>query len=135
MVNIGMYGITETGIMKIIKSRIVEEQYNFELPNEEFVIDESVDKIIVEGFRNHISIRTTESNKIIARGSMIINSDSEENAKAIFDKNLVNIEKIDNIVYIKYKYSNDYNLSDLSPLDNLKLLEDHPFSEEYSLME
>ena len=114
MVNIGMYGITETGIMKIIKSRIVEEQYNFELPNEEFVIDESVDKIIVEGFRNHISIRTTESNKIIARGSMIINSDSEENAKAIFDKNLVNIEKIDNIVYIKYKYSNDYNLSDLS---------------------
>ncbi len=27
------------------------------------------------------------------------------------------------------------NLSDLSPLDNLKLLEDHPFSEEYSLME
>ena len=114
MVNIGMYGITEIGIMKIIKSRVVEEQYNFELPNEEFVIDESVDKIIVEGFRNHISIRTTESNKIIARGSMIINSDSEENAKAIFDKNLVNIEKIDNIVYIKYKYSNDYNLSDLS---------------------
>lgn len=117
MVNIGLYGIAETGIMDEIKSNIVEQSYSFDLPNREFLVDETVEKIIVEGFNNSsLKVRTTESNKITAMGNMIVNSDSEENAKKIFDSNVVNIEKIDNIVYIKYKYSNGYNFRDVSIL-------------------
>ena len=40
MVNIGLYGITEIGVMKIIKSKILEQSYDYELPNKEFIIDE-----------------------------------------------------------------------------------------------
>lgn len=115
MVNIGMYAVAETGVMKVIKSRIMEESYNYELPNEEFVIDESVKKIIVEGFNNsNMKVRTTESNKILAMGNASINADSEENAKKIFNQNVFKIEQIDNTVYIKYRYINDYRLTDLS---------------------
>ena len=115
MVNIGMYGITETGIMKVIKSRISEQSYNYELPNEEFIIDESVEKIIVEGFRNsNLKVRTTESNKILTMGNVAINSDSQENAKLAFDRGIFKIEQFDNTVYIKYNYSNDYRLSDIN---------------------
>lgn len=115
MVNIGMYGITETGIMKVIKSRISEQSYNYELPNEEFVIDESVEKIIVEGFNNsRIKVRTTESSKILTMGNVAINSDSQENAKLAFDRGIFKIEQFDNTVYIKYNYSNDYRLSDIN---------------------
>lgn len=114
MVNIGMYAVAETGIMNIVKSRIMEESYNYELSNEEFVIDETVEKIIVEGFRNSsMKVRTTESNKILAMGNVVINSDSEENAKEIFDQNVFKIEQLDNTVYIKYRYSTDYYLTDL----------------------
>ena len=114
MVNIGMYGVTELGVMKVVKSRIIEQSYNYELPKDEFTIDDTVEKIIIEGFRNSISVRTSESNKIVARGRMLINADSEENAKAIYDNNLLSIEKIDNTVYIKYKEGSDFNLSDLN---------------------
>lgn len=115
MVNIGMYGITETGIMKVIKSRISEQSYNYELPNEEFIIDESVEKIIVEGFNNsRVKVRTTENNKVFATGSIVVNSDSEENAKATFDSDIFKIEKLDNIVYIKYRDSYDYRISDIN---------------------
>lgn len=115
MVNIGMYGITETGIMEVLKSNIVEQPYSYELPNKEFVVDETIEKIIVEGFNNSsLRVRTVESNKIVAMGNVIINSDSEENAKKVYDSNTVKIEKIDNIVYIKYKYSNDYHFRDVN---------------------
>ena len=115
MVNIGMYGITETGIMKVIRSRIVEQSYNYELPKEGFEVDNSVDKIIVEGFNNsNIEVRTSENNKIFARGSIIVNSDSEENAKEISDNDIFQIEKLDNVVYIKYRYGYDYTLTDIN---------------------
>lgn len=115
MVNIGMYAVAETGIISVVKSRISEQSYNYELPNEEFVIDETVEKIIVEGFGNSsMKVRTTESNKILAMGNAVINADSEENAKKIFDQNIFKIEQLDNTVYIKYRYINDYRLTDLS---------------------
>jgi hypothetical protein len=115
MVNIGMYGITETGIMKVIRSRIVEQSYNYELPKEGFVVDKSVEKIIVEGFNNsNIEVRTSEGDKIFARGSIIVNSDSEENAKEISDTDIFKIEKLDNVVYIKYRYGYDYSLTDIN---------------------
>jgi hypothetical protein len=101
--------------MKVIKSRISEQSYNYELPNEEFIIDESVEKIIVEGFRNsNLKVRTTESNKILTMGNVAINSDSQENAKLAFDRGIFKIEQFDNTVYIKYNYSNDYRLSDIN---------------------
>lgn len=115
MVNIGLYGITETGIMKVIRSRIVEQSYDYELPNKEFVIDESIEKIIVDGFNNSsLKVRTTEGNKILTTGYVAINSDSEENAEKIYSSDIVKIEKFDNIVYVKYKFGSDYNLRDLS---------------------
>ena len=114
MVNIGIYGITETGIMKVIRSRIVEQSYNYELPKEGFLVDKSVEKIIVEGFNNsNIEVRTSEGDKIFARGSIIVNSDSEENAKEISDTDIFKIEKLDNVVYIKYRYGYDYTLTDI----------------------
>ena len=115
MVNIGMYTIAETGIMNVVKSRIMEESYNYKLPNEEFLIDETVKKIIVEGFGNSsMKVRTNESNKILAMGNATINADSEENAKKIFEQNVFKIEQLDNTVYIRYRYVNDYRLTDLS---------------------
>ena len=114
-VNIGMYGVAETGIMKVIKNKVVEQYYDFELPNAELLIDETIDKIIVEGFHNsNIKVRTSSNNKVIARASVSINANSQEEAKLVSESNIFKIEKIDNIVYIKYKNSYDYHFNDIN---------------------
>lgn len=114
-VNIGMYGVAETGVMNIIKNKVVEQYYDFQLPNSQLLIDETIDKIIIEGFHNsNIKVRTSNNNKIVARASVSINANSEEEAKLVSESNIFKIEKIDNIVYIKYKNSYDYNFNDIN---------------------
>lgn len=115
MVNIGLYAITETGVISVIKSKVIEESYDYELPNQEFVVDDSIEKIIIEGLDgSNINVRTTEGNKILTTGDIVINSDNEENAKKIYDKNIVKIEKFDNTIYVKYNLNSDYYLRNVS---------------------
>lgn len=115
MVNIGVYGITETGVMKVIKNKVVEQYYEFQLPNSDFLIDETVDKIIIQGFHNtRIKVRTSNNNKIRAMGNVSINATSQEEAKLVSDSDIFKIEKVDNIVYIKYKDGSEYHFNDIN---------------------
>ena len=91
-VNIGMYGVAETGVMNIIKNKVVEQYYDFQLPNSQLLIDETIDKIIIEGFHNsNIKVRTSNNNKIVARASVSINANSEEEAKLVSESNIFKI--------------------------------------------
>lgn len=112
-VNICIYGLIETGAMKWIKTKISLEAYNYELPFEEYSIEENIEKIVINsrGYSN-LTVRTDKNNKIISSGNINVTSDSEENAKKVLNEDYININKSGNTMYISFK--ENYNFQDLS---------------------
>ncbi len=112
-VNIGIYGLVETGAMKWIKTKISLETYNYELPFEEYTVEDSIEKIVIDGPRyTDLTVRTGKGNKIMSSGSISITSDSEENAKKMLDEDYININKSGTIMYVSFKEK--YNLRNLN---------------------
>lgn len=107
--NIGLYGLMETGLLDLVKSKVTETHFQYEL-EEDFVVDSSVDKIIINGARSStLNVRTVEGDKIVATGFIDTVSGSEENAEKILDEDLINISKVGNTVYVKYKDGRKYD--------------------------
>ena len=91
-VNVGIYGLMEFGIMEHIKSEISSQTFNYELPLEEYIVEENIEKIIIDGPRySDFTIRTNKDNKINASGFINVTADSEENAKKVLDESFINI--------------------------------------------
>ncbi|MBU5256059.1 hypothetical protein [Tissierella praeacuta] len=112
-INICIYSLIETGAMNWIKTKILSETYNYELPFEEYIVDDSIEKIVINGQNySSLTVRTDKINKIISSGAINITSISEENAKKILDEDYININKSDNIIYVSFK--ENYNLKNLS---------------------
>ncbi len=112
-INICIYSLIETGAMNWIKTKISSETYNYELPFEEYIVDDSIEKIVINGQNySSLTVRTDKINKIISSGAINITSTSEENAKKILDEDYININKSDNIIYVSFK--ENYNLKNLS---------------------
>ncbi|SHF19880.1 hypothetical protein SAMN02745784_03136 [Tissierella praeacuta DSM 18095] len=112
-INICIYSLIETGAMNWIKTKISSETYNYELPFEEYIVDDSIEKIVINGQNySSLTVRTDKINKIISSGAINITSNSEESAKKILDEDYININKSDNIIYVSFK--ENYNLKNLS---------------------
>jgi len=112
-INICIYSLIETGAMNWIKTKILSETYNYELPFEEYIVDDSIEKIVINGQNySSLTVRTDKINKIISSGAINITSISEKNAKKILDEDYININKSDNIIYVSFK--ENYNLKNLS---------------------
>ncbi len=109
-VNLGIYGLMEFGIMERIKTEISSQTFNYELPLEEYVVEENIEKIIIDGPRySDFTIRTNKTNKVNASGFINVTSDSEENAKKVLDESFINIKKCGNIMYLSFKDKVNYN--------------------------
>lgn len=110
MTSIGIYGMMEIGLLDRIRYEVARKTYNYELPLEDYAVDENIKKIIIDGNRvSNLNIRSDSGNKIISTGNININTDSQEKADKIFKENRVNIERIDNTLYISYKEDDSYS--------------------------
>ncbi len=117
-VNILIYGLVETGVMTVIKSRVASQTFNYELPFEEYSVEDGIEKIIIDGPRySEFTVRTSKSNKITTSGFINITTDNKENAEKLLNENHISINKSGNIMYITFKDKSDYyqyNLRDLN---------------------
>ncbi|MGN9165183.1 hypothetical protein ACTNDY_07810 [Tissierellaceae bacterium HCP3S3_D8] len=110
MTSIGIYGMMEIGLLDRIRYEVARKTYNYELPLEDYAVDENIKNIIINGDRvSNLSIRSDSGNKIVSTGNININTDSQEKADKIFKENRVNIERIDNTLYISYKEDDSHN--------------------------
>lgn len=126
-VNIGIYGLIETGVMTVIKSRISSQTFSYELPFEEYDIDNGIDKIVIDGAKySGLTVRTSKNNKISASGFINLTANSSEEAEKLLNEDYISVNKSGNIMYIAFKEKIDfnyYNLNDLSITipDNIEL--------------
>lgn len=107
-----LYGMMEIGALEYIQSKVSERNYSYELPLEEYVVDENIERIIVDGDKiATLNIRSDTGNKILSTGNLDITSDSQERADTIFGESKVNIEKLNNTLYVSYKGYRYYGTS------------------------
>lgn len=115
--NISIYGLLEFGLMDSLKSEITSTTFNYDLPLEEYMVDSSIEKIVINasGYSG-VNIRTDKGDKVITSGSVNIRSNSEENAVNQLDENIININKSGNTMYltVKDRMNHDYNIRDLN---------------------
>lgn len=116
-VNIGIYGLLEFGLMDSLKAEISSTTFNYELPLEEYIVDSSIEKIVINstGYQG-VKIRTGKDDKVITSGFVNIRSNSEENAANQLDENIISINKSGNTMYltVKDRMNYDYNIQDLN---------------------
>lgn len=116
-VNIGIYGILELGLMDSLKAEISSTTFNYELPLEEYIVDSSIEKIVIDGSGySSLNIRTGKDEKVVASGFVNIRSNSEENAENQLQNNILSMNKSGNTMYLTVKGSMnyDYNVQDLN---------------------
>lgn len=113
MSSVMLYGMMEIGVLDYVKAKVSESNYGYELPLQDYVVDEDIRKIIIDGDKfAMLNIRVDNGEQIISTGNIDITSDSQEKADNLFAESKVNMDKLGNTLYVSYKgYHNYYGSS------------------------
>ncbi|MBP1925077.1 hypothetical protein J2Z76_000934 [Sedimentibacter acidaminivorans] len=106
-VNIGIYAVTEVGVMSRLQNMVLSEDYNMDAVINEYIIDKNINKIIINEIDN-LDIRATEDNKISGICKLNIYAISQEEAKKLSSEEYIKYKKSGNTLYI-YAASNRNN--------------------------
>lgn len=109
-INIGIYGLIETGVMNKINTMVSAEAFNYKIPNNEIEVKDKINKIVINSSNySNLTVRTEESNKITATGSLNITTTSEEEAKKFLNNDYFLINESGNTLYISFANTSGHN--------------------------
>ena len=101
--NIVIYGLIETGMISRINTMVSSQNFNYQIPYDEFEVGDEIEKIIIKAPNSSsLTMRTDRNNKIVSSGSVNITAENKEKAKELLDDEYVIINKSDNIIYISF---------------------------------
>jgi len=118
-VNIGIYAVTEVGVMSRLQNMVLSENYNMDTALNEYIIDDDINKIIINEIDN-LDIRATEDNKISGVCKLNVYAGSQEEAKKLSSEEYIKYKKSGNILYI-YSVNNRNNNNSYSNPINMKI--------------
>ncbi|MSS43392.1 hypothetical protein FYJ27_06545 [Anaerosalibacter bizertensis] len=128
VINLGIYGIVETGIMSKVSSMISSENFTFKIPYREIEVDKNIEKIIVEVPRHcKLDMRSEKDNKIIFSGSADIAAENKEKAKEFLNDEYIITKSSGNTLYVSFPDTSIHNnrAGNFSPYKfNLSIPED-----------
>lgn len=119
-VNIGIYAVTEVGVMGRLQNMVLSENYNMDTVLNEYTIDESINKIIINDTDNLV-IRSTEDNKISGICKLNVYANSQEEAKKLSSEEYIKYKKSGNTLYV-YTINNRNNSNSYSNTSNIEIL-------------
>lgn len=109
MVNLGLFAITETGVLSKITTMALTESYNMDTNINEYTVDSNIKKIIIDQPSDKISIRSTDKRIITGSGKTSITATNKEEAMKYIDESFLNYEKIGDTIYISYLENTSYD--------------------------
>ena len=108
--NLGIYGLMETGLMTNVTSRLSSQSFNYQLPFKEVEVGNEIEKIVINSPNStNLTLRSDGSNKIVSSGSINVTSDSEEKAKEFLNDEYIVTNVSGNIMYISFMDRPNYN--------------------------
>lgn len=109
-INLGIYGLMETGLMTKITSRVSSQTYSYKLPYNEVEVGDEIEKIVINSpNRTNLTLRTEGSNKIVSSGSISVTADGEEKAKEFLNNEYIITNVSGNIMYISFMDNTNYD--------------------------
>ncbi len=116
--NIGIFTISESGLIHKIQRELLSENYNMNTVINEYVIDESINKIIIDDI-NNVVIRATEDNKISGVSKLNVYATSKEEANELASSDNIRYEKSGSILYVysSNKINNSYGYANMRNLE------------------
>ena len=110
VMNLGIYGIVETGVASKVISTISSESFTFKIPYREIEIGNNIEKIIVEVPRHcKLNMRSEKENKIIFSGSANMEAENKEKAKEFLNKEYIITKSSGNTMYVSFLDTSTYN--------------------------
>jgi len=110
VVNLGIYGLVETGMMPRLTAMASSQTFAYKLPYNELELNDEIKKIVVDSPNcSNLTVRSGESNKITSSGSIHITADSEEKAKELLDNEYIINHKSGDTLYISFIDNSDYD--------------------------
>lgn len=118
IVNIGIFTISESGLIDRFQSMVVSSNYDMDKAVNEYIIDESINKIIIND-ANNLVIRSTKDNKISGISKTNVYAASKEEAYELNSKDNVRYEKSGDTLYIYFpnNINNNYSYSNTRSLE------------------
>ena len=115
--NLGLFALTETGLLTKVSTYALTENYHFDMPINEYTIGSNIKKIIIDESTDMISIRGTDKNSITGSGKVNINATSKEEAFKYKDEPLFQFKEVGDTVYISLLDNRSYPIGYLHPYD------------------
>lgn len=118
IVNMGIFTISESGLIDRFQSMVVSSNYDMDKAVNEYIIDESIKKIIIND-ANNLVIRSTKDNKISGISKANVYASSKEEAYELNSMDNVKYEKSGNTLYIYFpnNMNNNYSYSNTRSLE------------------
>lgn len=109
-INIGIYGLIETGMMSKISTMVSSQTFTYNIPYSEIEVDDQIEKIVINSpTSNKLTIRTDKNNKIVSSGSLNITADSKEKAEEFLNNEYIISKKSGDTLYISFMDRGIYN--------------------------
>ncbi len=119
LVNIGIYAVSEVGVMSRLQNMVLSENYNMDTVLNEYAIDDNINKIIINEIDN-LNIRATEDNKISGICKLNVYASSQEEAKKLSSEEYIKYKKSGNTLYV-YSVNNRNNSNSFSNPSNIEI--------------
>lgn len=116
--NLGIFTISESGLIHRLQRTFVSVNYDMDTAIEEYIVDESINKIIIDE-TNNLVIRSTDKNKISGISKINVYASSKEEANELASLYNIRYEKSGNSLYIYFvnNINDDYGYSNMRNLD------------------
>lgn len=112
---IGIYGLTETGVLQRVNMMITAQDYVLEMPMEKMEVAGSVSKLVVNTpLQSGLIIRTGSDKDISAFGTAYVTADTKDTAEEMISEKRMTTQQIGDTLYVSFNQpisGNDFNYS------------------------
>lgn len=100
--SIGIYGLSQFGITQRLTMMMSAQNYMLPLPGEEFALDDTIRKIVIDSPRSDVSIRQGNENKVILYGNANVTADNRETAEKLIAPKMMVGRKAGDTLYLSF---------------------------------
>ncbi len=102
-VGAGLFALTQTGIAEGLSNMVNAQSYNLQLPEREFILEDSIDKIVIAADHQiSLDIRTCTDKTVSLLGACYARADSSETARELMNDLTVATHVTGDVLYIAF---------------------------------
>lgn len=109
--SLGLYVFTQVGVVSRISDMVLNQSYKMDAKVSEFIVDDTVKKLVIDASGLQLNVRTSQNNKVTAQAKAYIKANSKEKAQELLQEQEVVYEREGNTVFMSFNRPTSGNIS------------------------